>query len=233
MQEVRLRRWRIVDRPCLGPSRTFRHRLRSRTDREQPILYGHRIAPDVLQTTITYTRNFTHVFLTKNQPVWYWIVQAFIFTFHTFDVYVDTTSIQTEWQKCSPWIAVSSEIRFMRIFGWVRWRGGFKWEWGYRKWRFSFILPAIFRTFTSKANALVCQLCWTFLFKAMTEDISKQSGEKYNNKAVLSQRSPRNAPHIFVYENFRDALTICPRLFSPKFFMGVAKLPCKMFMSKN
>ena len=28
--------------------------------------------------------------------------------------------------KCSPWIAVSSEIRFMRIFAGVRWRGNFK-----------------------------------------------------------------------------------------------------------
>ena len=46
-------------------------------------------------------------------------------------------------QKCSPWIAVTSEIKFMRIFGGVRWRGGFKWEWGPRKWRFSLILPAI------------------------------------------------------------------------------------------
>jgi len=46
-------------------------------------------------------------------------------------------------QKCSPGIAVSSKTRFMWIFGGVRWRGGFKWEWGPRKWRFSLILPAI------------------------------------------------------------------------------------------
>ena len=46
-------------------------------------------------------------------------------------------------QKCSPWIAVYSEIRFMGIFGGLRWRGGFKWEWGPRKWRFLLILPAI------------------------------------------------------------------------------------------
>ena len=46
-------------------------------------------------------------------------------------------------QKCSPRIAVSSKVKFMRIFGGVRWRGGFKWVWGPRKWRFSLILPAI------------------------------------------------------------------------------------------
>jgi len=46
-------------------------------------------------------------------------------------------------QKCSAGIAVSSKIRFMRIFTGVRWRGGFKWEWGSPKWRFSLILPGI------------------------------------------------------------------------------------------
>jgi len=40
-------------------------------------------------------------------------------------------------QKCSPGILVSSKISFMRIFARVRWRGGVKWEWGGRKWRFS------------------------------------------------------------------------------------------------
>ena len=46
-------------------------------------------------------------------------------------------------RKCSPGIAVSSKIRFVRIFGGVRWREGFKWEWGPRKRRFSLILPII------------------------------------------------------------------------------------------
>jgi len=46
-------------------------------------------------------------------------------------------------QKCSPGITVSSEIKFMRIFTGVRWRGGFKWEWCCRKLRFSLISPAI------------------------------------------------------------------------------------------
>jgi len=36
-------------------------------------------------------------------------------------------------QKCSPGIVVSSEIKFMRIFAGVRWRGGFKWELGRQK----------------------------------------------------------------------------------------------------
>jgi len=57
-------------------------------------------------------------------------------------------------RKCSPWITVSSKIRFMQIFGGVRWRGGFKWEWGHRKWRFSLILPAI----SSKTSHLRPQL---------------------------------------------------------------------------
>ena len=34
-------------------------------------------------------------------------------------------------------IVVSGSIRFMQIFAGVRWRGGVKWEWGRRKWRFS------------------------------------------------------------------------------------------------
>jgi len=46
-------------------------------------------------------------------------------------------------QKCSPGIAVSSKIRFLRIFAGVRWRGGFIWEWCRRKWRFLPILPSI------------------------------------------------------------------------------------------
>jgi len=46
-------------------------------------------------------------------------------------------------KKCSPGIAVSSEIKFMWIFAGVRWPGGFKIEWSRQKWRFSLILPAI------------------------------------------------------------------------------------------
>jgi len=33
-------------------------------------------------------------------------------------------------QKCSPWIAVSTEVMFVRIFLEVRWEGVVKWEWG-------------------------------------------------------------------------------------------------------
>jgi len=40
-------------------------------------------------------------------------------------------------QKCSPGNVVSGNIRFMQILAGVRWRGGVKWEWGRRKWRFS------------------------------------------------------------------------------------------------
>jgi len=46
-------------------------------------------------------------------------------------------------QKYSPGIAVSSKVRFMRILSRVRWRGGFKWERGRRKWRFSLLSLAI------------------------------------------------------------------------------------------
>jgi len=42
-------------------------------------------------------------------------------------------------QKRSPGILVSSKVSFMRIFAGVRWRGGVKWEWGGRKWRFSLV----------------------------------------------------------------------------------------------
>ena len=61
-------------------------------------------------------------------------------------------------QKCRPKTAVSSKIRFMRIFAWVSWRGGFKWEWSRRKWRFSLILPAKLpnlQSFTSKATIIM------------------------------------------------------------------------------
>jgi len=40
-------------------------------------------------------------------------------------------------QKCRPKIAVSSGIKFMRIFPGVRWGGGVKWGWGRFFWRFS------------------------------------------------------------------------------------------------
>jgi len=49
-------------------------------------------------------------------------------------------------QKCSPGILVSSKVSFMRIFAGVHWRGprgGIKWEWGGRKWRFSLLSLSI------------------------------------------------------------------------------------------
>jgi len=46
-------------------------------------------------------------------------------------------------RKCSPGILVSSKVIFMRIFAGVRWKGGVKWEWGGRKWRFSLLSLAI------------------------------------------------------------------------------------------
>ena len=52
--------------------------------------------------------------------------------------------------KCSPENVVSGSIRLIRlvqIFAGVRWRGGVKWEWGGRKWRFSVHSVTVFRTF--------------------------------------------------------------------------------------
>jgi len=43
--------------------------------------------------------------------------------------------------KSRPKIAVSSNIRFMRIFAGVRWTGDIIWEWVHRKWRFSLNRP--------------------------------------------------------------------------------------------
>jgi len=46
-------------------------------------------------------------------------------------------------QKCSPGILVSSKLSFMGILAGVRWRGGVKWEWGVKKWRFSLLSLAV------------------------------------------------------------------------------------------
>ena len=62
-------------------------------------------------------------------------------------------------QKCSRANAVSSEIKFMRIFAEVSWRGGFKWEWCRRKWRFSLILSAIFSELSHLRSQLLYLLC--------------------------------------------------------------------------
>ena len=55
--------------------------------------------------------------------------------------------IYSQRQKCSPGNILSDSIRFMQIFARVRWRGGVKWEWGRRKWRFSVHSVTVFRTF--------------------------------------------------------------------------------------
>jgi len=46
-------------------------------------------------------------------------------------------------QNCSPGNLVSSNVRFMWIFEGVCWKGGVKWVWGRRKWRFSLLSLAI------------------------------------------------------------------------------------------
>ena len=48
-----------------------------------------------------------------------------------------------QWQNCSPGNLVSSNVRFIWIFAGVCWRGGVKWVWGRRKWRFSLLSLAI------------------------------------------------------------------------------------------
>jgi len=59
-------------------------------------------------------------------------------------------------QQCSPWILVSSKVRFIWIFAGVCWREGVKWEWGRRKWRFLlFFARCIFRTLTFKAIIII------------------------------------------------------------------------------
>jgi len=45
-------------------------------------------------------------------------------------------------RKCRPMNLVSGDVRFMRIFAGVLWRGGVKRQWGNRKRRFSGILDA-------------------------------------------------------------------------------------------
>ena len=59
-------------------------------------------------------------------------------------------------QKCSPGILVSSKVSFMRIFVGVRWKGGVKWEWGGRKWRFSLLSLAIYSEPSHLRPHLLC-----------------------------------------------------------------------------
>ena len=42
-------------------------------------------------------------------------------------------------QKCRLGTVVSGNIRFMRIFAWVSWTGGVKWQWRCQQWQFSVI----------------------------------------------------------------------------------------------
>ena len=70
-------------------------------------------------------------------------------------------------QKCSPGNVVSGSIRFMQIFTGVGWRGGVKWEWGRRKWRFSVHSVTVFRTFyihghTTAFRWYNCQWPWAY-----------------------------------------------------------------------
>jgi len=72
-------------------------------------------------------------------------------------------------QKCSPGNVVCGCIRFrfMQIFAGVRWRGGVKWEWGRRKWRFSVHSVTVFLTFyihghTTPFRWYDCQWPWAY-----------------------------------------------------------------------
>jgi len=55
-------------------------------------------------------------------------------------------------QKCSPGIAVATEVKFVRIFLGVRWGGGVKWEWGRFFLRFSTICRNISKTVYSRQS---------------------------------------------------------------------------------
>jgi len=62
-------------------------------------------------------------------------------------------------QKCSPGIAVSKRVRFMRIFAEVRWPGGLQMRVGLSKMAiFTYFTRYIFRTFTSKTTLII--LCY-------------------------------------------------------------------------
>jgi len=51
--------------------------------------------------------------------------------------------IHCQRRNCSPGNLVSSQVRFIWISAGGCWRGGVKWVWGRRKWRFSFLSLAI------------------------------------------------------------------------------------------
>jgi len=66
---------------------------------------------------------------------WPWAAITHFFTLHIC-LSEPTTKIRMnidpyyQQQKCSPWIAVSTEVKFVQIFLGVRWGGGVKFEWG-------------------------------------------------------------------------------------------------------
>jgi len=59
-------------------------------------------------------------------------------------------------QKCTPLTLVSGDIRFVRIFAGVRWRGGVKRQRGNRKRRFSGLFRRyVFGTLGNEANIII------------------------------------------------------------------------------
>jgi len=68
--------------------------------------------------------------------------------------------IHCQRQDCSPRNLVSSNVRFIWIFAGVRWRGGVKWVWLRRKWRFSLNSFAISsKPSDSWPQLLYCTIC--------------------------------------------------------------------------
>ena len=63
-------------------------------------------------------------------------------------------------QKCRPLTLVSCDIKFVRIFAGVLWRGGVKqqWQWGGRKRRFSDILDAMSSVPYEMRPKLLCSI---------------------------------------------------------------------------
>jgi len=145
-------------------------------------------------------------------------------------------------QKCSRASAVSSEIKFLRIFAGVRWREGFKWEWGGRKWRFfAYFTRYILRTFTPIRpqllyNAIIYKTRWAGQSPtwgrpspqvrvgsqcSYSKFLSQQwqLASNSSKKAVLSQRWPRNAPKNFRF--FGTLALTTPMATFPELFHGL------------
>ena len=75
-------------------------------------------------------------------------------------------------QKCSPGIAVSSEIKFMRIFAGVRWPGASDESGVVKNGDFRYFTCYVFRTSTSKDTIIIlCHVVPYWLFSDIEIDV--------------------------------------------------------------